>query len=552
MIKKLSIRNYAIIDEVEIDFSDSLTIITGETGAGKSIMLGALGLIMGKRADKRALYQHENKCIVEASFNVEAYDLKAFFEELELDYDTEVILRREITPSGKSRAFINDSPVRLPIMQEVSTRLIDLHQQFDTLDIHESSFQMQVVDALAQNKELLRDYRQHYQKYQKHKLELQKLIERSQNAAKETDFLEFQLEELHTAALEAGEQKELEQEQKRLNNAEEIKRILGGAAQSLTESEFNLAEKLTELSTEILNIVEFHPKLKGLQERFDSAIIELEDLSGEFENIAEDTEYDGPRLQEVSERLDLIYRLQTKHNVQSVEELLDIQNDLEEQLQAFSDLSGDIERIEGLIDQQEGQLRELGQLLSERRQAVIPSFEQDVDDRLTELSMPHARLKVERKDSEDILPDGTDELRFLFAPNKGSTYEEIKGIASGGELSRLALSVKSLVASAIPLPTMMFDEIDSGVSGDVAMRMGDIMQRLSSHHQVVAITHSPQIAAKAHRHYFVHKMVEEERTITGVRILQLEERVEEIAKMLSGDPPTEFARENARELLTYG
>lgn len=550
MICGLSIRNYAIIEHLEINFSDHLTIITGETGAGKSIMLGALGLIMGKRADTKVLYDTNNKCIVEAVFNVSPYALEQFFEENDLDYEAETVIRREITTSGKSRAFVNDTPVRLGILKELSNKLIDLHQQFDTLDIHDADFQMKVVDALADNKKLLAKYTKAYRAFDKDRKELDKLIHLSSESNKETDFLEFQLSELLEAKLQPNEQEELEQEQKQLTNAEDIKRILGGAADHLTESENAISGQINELLREINSIVEFHPKLPKLVERFEGMLYELEEVANEYQGIADDTEYDGERLQIAEERLDMIYRLQTKHNVDTIEELLEIQEDLQERLQNVGDLSSKIEALEAAIDLQEVELLKQGEVLSERRVKAIPKFEKKVHKLLEQLSMAHALLKVELTNTGEINATGVDRLRFLFAANKGSRFEEIKGVASGGELSRLALCIKSLVASAIPLPTIIFDEIDSGVSGEVALQMGDILQKLASEHQIVSITHSPQIAAKADIHYFVHKEVTKDRTLTAVRELQEEERVLEIAKMLSGNPPTEYAKANARELLT--
>lgn len=550
MICGLSIRNYAIIEHLEIHFSDHLTIITGETGAGKSIMLGALGLIMGKRADTKVLYDTRNKCIVEAVFNISPYALEQFFEENDLDYEAETVIRREITTSGKSRAFVNDTPVRLGILKELSNKLIDLHQQFDTLDIHDADFQMKVVDALADNKKLLGKYTKSYRAFDKNRKQLEKLIQLSSESNKETDFLEFQLSELLEGALQPNEQEELEQEQKQLTNAEDIKRILGGAADHLTENENAIGGQITELLREINSIVEFHPKLPKLVERFEGMLYELEEVANEYQNIADDTEYDEERLQIAEERLDMIYRLQTKHNVDSIEELLEIQEDLQERLQNVGDLSAKIEALEAEIDLQEVELLKQGNVLSERRVKAIPKFEKKVQKLLEQLSMEHAVLKVELTNIGEINPTGVDRLRFLFAANRGSRFEEIKGVASGGELSRLALCIKSLVASAIPLPTIIFDEIDSGVSGEVALQMGDILQKLASEHQIVSITHSPQIAAKADVHYFVHKEVTKDRTLTAVRELKEEERVLEIAKMLSGNPPTEYAKANARELLT--
>lgn len=549
MIRSLSIRNYAIIEAVDIEFSNNLTIITGETGAGKSIMMGALGLIMGKRADTKVLYDLNSKCVVEAVFDLSNYSLENFFSEEDIDYAAETVVRREITPAGKTRAFINDTPVKLEILRALTEQLVDLHQQFDTLDIQDPEFQLKVVDAIADNKIQASKYSDDFQRYESNKRKLDRLRNKLINANKENDFMQFQLKELLDADLREGEQDELEIEQKQLSNAEDIKKALLMAASGLTEDELCIVNTLTELINEVSDIAAFHPKLPKLAERFEGLRYELEEISSEFQDIAEDTEYDGARLQEVNERLDMLFRLHKKHYVSSEAELLKIQEELQDKLQGFDDLESEIAKLEKQIRVQEKMLFDIGKQLSEKRKKAVKPFETEIEKLLTQLSMKHAQLKVDIQDAKTLLPAGTDQVRFLFAANKGSRLEEIRGIASGGEMSRLALCIKSLVANAIPLPTLIFDEIDSGVSGEIALQMGLILQKLASDHQVIAITHSPQVAAKADAHYFVHKMVIDERTITAVRRLTQDERIYEIAKMLSGDPPSEFAKQNAGELL---
>lgn len=549
MIRTLTIQNYAIIEHLEINFSENLTIITGETGAGKSIMLGGLGLIMGKRADTKVLYQQDTKCIIEGVFDVSPYGLEDFFETNDLDYEAETCIRREITPSGKSRAFVNDTPVRLGILKELSNKLIDLHQQFDTLDIHDTVFQIKAIDAIADNKGTLERYQKEYKAYEKTKKELAALIQQNQEANKETDFLQYQLNELTEANLQKGEIQELETEQSRLNNAEDIQRVLGGAAMQLNENEQSVCSQMTDLSNAVSNLVEYHPDLPKLLESFDSMLLELEEIGNAFHVIAEETEHDGERLIDVNERLSILYNLINKYHVQTDEELVDVRMDLERKLGNFEDISGSIERLQAAVVVHEGKLLKIGEKLSKNRQKVTGKFQKSVHNLLAQLSMKHARLEVEIVQTKEFMPMGIDRLRFLFAANKGSRLEEIKGVASGGELSRLALCIKSLVASAIPLPTLIFDEIDSGVSGEVALQMGIILQALSSDHQVISITHSPQIAAKANAHYFVRKKVVGNKTTTAVSQLNHEERILEIAKMLSGNPPSEVAKENARELL---
>lgn len=549
MIKRLHIRNYAIIESLDIDFARGLTIITGETGAGKSILLGALGLIMGDRADTKSLYNQEEKCIIEGIFDLGAHDLRDFFAENDLDYEAEVVVRRELTPSGKSRAFVNDSPVTLRVLQDLSAELIDLHQQFDTLDIHNLSFQLRMIDALAGNKERLLQYRNVYREYSANQRRLSELLNRNEQSTKEMDFIQFQLEEFNKAGLVAGEQETWEEELTRLSHAEDIKRTLGMAFDILTENEQSIVGQMQSLSVALVTIGKYAPKLGEYSDRFASMIFELREMSNEFEKVADKTDYDPERIQEVQQRLDLIYRLLKKHTVASVEELLAIQTNLEQQLAGFADLGNEIGALRDKIKVQEEQLYRWADELSDRRQAVIPGYEQKVVDMLTQLAMPYAQLKIENRKLDHLSPTGLDEVQFMFAANRGSRLQQIKDVASGGEMSRLALVTKSLVASAIPLPTLIFDEIDSGISGDVALKMGNILRNLSNEHQVVTITHSPQVASKADRHYFVFKVDKPDRTITNVRLLSDDDRVRAIAVMLSQSPPSESALVNARELL---
>ncbi|MCR9101456.1 MAG: DNA repair protein RecN [bacterium] len=549
MIERLHIRNYAIIEELTIDFSKGLTIITGETGAGKSILLGALGLVMGRRADIKSLYNLDTKCTIEGFFNVEAYDLQRFFDEHDLDFDPQVVIRREITPSGKSRAFVNDTPVTLNVLQDLSSTLIDLHQQFDNLDIHKISFQLRLLDALAENRPLLARYQSLFSAYQRDQKQLKTLIGRQQQSAKELEFLQFQLEEFNTAELVDGEQEELEEELSRLTNAEDIKRTLAASFQQLSESEVSVIGQMEELTQAIKSVSSFDRRIEGLYGRFSGLVEELRDVAQEFESIADETEHDPERTQEVQERLDMIYRLQNKHQVASIKELLDIQSDLQQQLDDIGDLSQEIERLQRSTQEQRQQLEAMAEELSTRRHSVVGGFENKVEQMLAQLSMQHAKLKVDISRTEDLEPTGFDEVNFLFAANKGGRLQLIKDVASGGELSRLTLVVKSLVASAIPLPTLIFDEIDTGISGDVALKMGSILRQLSNEHQVVSITHSPQIASKANAHYFVYKKEKEDRTVTEVRPLEMEGRVYAIATMLSQDPPSESAINTAKELL---
>jgi DNA repair protein RecN (Recombination protein N) len=549
MLKRLHIRNYALIDRVEIDFSERLTIITGETGAGKSILLGALGLVMGDRADTKIFYNDTEKCVVEAWFDVARYDLREFFEEQELDYDDEVVIRRELSPAGKSRAFVNDTPVNNAALRRLTEALVDLHQQFDVLDIHHVNFQLRMLDALADNGALLAEYQRGFRQYQADRRQLSDLVERSENAGKEMDFLKFQYEELQRAELVEGEQEALENELARLSNAEEIKRTYGAAYNYLAESEQNVVGQLQEISRSMSATRRVSGELGALSDRLDALVIDLQDIAKDCSRISENTDHDPVRIAEAQERLNVLYKLQKKHAVATVAALLEIQENLERQLGGFTDLGEQIAQLERRIAAQELHLRGQARLLSERRKIVPKPFEEKVHALLTQLSMPHARLKVDIQATENLTPTGTDDVQFLFASNVGSRYLPIKDVASGGELSRLTLCTKSLVADAIPLPTLIFDEIDTGISGDVSLKMGLILRELSDRHQVISITHTPQIAARADKHYFAYKQVENDRTITHLRPLSQEERVRAIGVMLSGNPPSASALATARELI---
>ncbi len=550
MLKKLTVHNYAIIKEVELDFHQGLSIITGETGAGKSIIMGALGLIMGNRADTKTLFNPEKKCIIEGVFLLSGKNFQPFFLENDIDWEEETIIRREITPSGKSRAFINDTPVNLRVLKRLTSLLVDLHQQFDNLDIHHVSFQLKVLDALADNSELLEQYREIYARYAKDKKELERLRKANADAVQEFDFLQFQLDEFDRAELQEGEQEGLEEEIKRLTHAEDIKTTLGGLALEIRESETNLSDRLRELTNALNPIEKFHQDIPNLKQKLESLTFDLEDLGDQMENIAETTEYNPERILEVRGRLDTVYHLQNKYQVGSVEDLLRIQAELTARMDDISDLSGKIEVLEQAIAKTEGKLLKQSEVLGKRRRKVIPAFERKIAESLSHLSMPHARLSVQAEYSDTLLPTGKDEIEFLFSANKGGRPESIKDVASGGELSRLTLCIKSLIAGALAMPTMIFDEIDTGISGDVALKMGYILAKLSGQHQVISITHTPQIAIRADRHFFVYKSDDGQRTTTKVKVLEQKERIVEIATMLSGAPPSSSAIENARELLT--
>jgi len=549
MLRKLEIQNYAIIDKLEIDFPTGLTIITGETGAGKSILLGALGLIMGKRADTKVLFDQERKCFVEATFAIADYQLHEYFTEEGLDYDDELIIRREIAPGGKSRAYINDSPVTLDILTTLTENLIDIHQQFDTLDIQKPVFQLRIIDALAGNKNVLDQYSNLYKDYRQTCQKLELLKEKNRNAQQEVEFLNFQIAEFDQADLKPNEQDELEMQLQKLTSAEDIIKNCSAIVQAVEEGENAILGQLQFISNQFGSIKNLDKNFSDIYDRLLSVREELMDISKDASRISDSTEYDAAAIETTTTRLNIINRLQKKHGVITMDDLLKTQAEIKDKLNKFGDLTNDIENLVLEISKKEHSLKDLAQVLSQARKKVIPSLEKDVHNLLTDLSMNHAYIKVQTGILPNFSNSGLDDISILFAPNKGSDFLPLKDTASGGEMSRLTLIIKSLVAGALTLPTLIFDEIDAGVSGDIAGKMGEILNNLANKHQIIAITHSPQIAAKAMSHYWVYKNDTESRTVTAMRQLDQGERVYEIAKMLSGNPPTEAAKANAKELI---
>ena len=549
MIISLEIQNYAIIEKLNVALDKGLNIITGETGAGKSILLGALGLIMGKRADTKVLYHQDRKCIVEARFNIKSYDLKGFFEANNLDYDIELIIRREISPVGKSRAFVNDTPVTLAILQELTKSLVDMHQQFDTLDIHSSKWQMEVLDSLAGNTKLLSAYQLEFKEYKVAEKRLKTLEKEAANALKELDYITFQFTELDEASLEFDEQESKEQLLNRLAGTEDIQRVANSAYFAIDESEQSIINQLQIISQDLDNIKELDPKLSESYDRVLSSLEELRDIAAVLQDVNENVEHDPNLAQETQERLDIIYRLQKKHQVVSIEELLTIQTDLHTRINSQQKMDGEINEIASKMHKLETSLKATAKKLSTSRKKIAKSFAKDIEVLLATLSMEHAKIDARLTDSDQLTPSGLDKVDYYFSANKGGTLGALKNVASGGEISRLTLVIKSLVASSMALPTLIFDEIDTGVSGEVANRMAEIISKLAKKHQVMSITHSPQIAAKAQHHYFVYKHETETRTITNIKLLSADDRIVEIAKMLSGNPPSDAAVANAKELI---
>ncbi|MCB0666483.1 MAG: DNA repair protein RecN [Saprospiraceae bacterium] len=549
MISKLEINNYAIIDSLALDFSDNLNIITGETGSGKSILLGALGLILGRRADSKVLLNQDKKCIVEGYFEVTDYGLQDFFKQEDLDYDGQVVIRREINAEGKSRAFINDTPVNLKTLQNLTSQLVDLHEQFENLGINDQRQQIRMFDAFSKTVELRNQYEQGFKQFKKQQSTLLSLEEKQRDALKQRDYLQFQLDELLEFNIDQKSDSNLDERLNELEHAEEITSVLGGLAYGIEESELSTLSQIKELQNQLQNIEAFHPAARELLDRIKQTYLELEDIGYEAKKIAESIDLDPQLAHELRLRVDQLNTLLHKHQVTDVDQLQEIQNDLENQLSDFSNLDDEIEQLKKSLRKAEKDLRSVADELSNVRKEHITTFEKKVTSLLRDLKMEHAAFKVSMIRSTDLLPHGQDEIDFLFAPNKGSDYFQIKKVASGGEMSRLALIIKSLVAGSLHMPTLVFDEIDSGVSGDVAKKMGEILHRLADSHQIISITHSPQVAAKANRHFTVFKQTNGKETKTQVRELDEAARIIEIATMLSSSPPSEAAMTSARELM---
>jgi len=556
MLQKLSISNYALIDNLEIAFGDGLNILTGETGAGKSIILGALSLILGQRAESRYFFNQQRKCVIEGSFKIDGFHLKQFFEDNDLDYEAETVLRREISIDGKSRAFVNDTPVNLTALKELGEKLIDIHSQHATLEINDPTFQLLVVDSVAKHDGLLNNYRDKFRAYKKGTARLRQLTEESAKAKTDLDYYQFQFDELEKAAIGADEQETLEHELYTLSNAEEIKRNLLAAFFLMQEGETSAIIQLREAGHQLSTLERHDPQIATLYQRLNSAIIELKDIAAEIESIEQQTQTNEARALEVNARLSIFYNLQKKHRVNSNAELLALQDELSEKIQQAVFGDDAIEKLQKQLDADKKELEKLAGELSANRKTAAPVIETNVLHTLDEMGMGNASLKIEwlspaghNSPLGGLGENGTDAVRFLFTANKGHALAEMSKVASGGELSRLMLAIKSLIAQNTALPTIIFDEIDTGVSGEVANKVGQIMERLSANLQVITITHLPQIASKGQNHYFVYKDEESATTYTRIKQLDKNDRVLEIAKMLSGDKPGESAIKNAKELL---
>ena len=549
MLARLSIQNYAIIDELEIEFSNKLNIITGETGAGKSIIVGALGLILGTRADSAALINKTKKCVIEGVFNTgNKKAVTSFLKENELDGDDEIVVRREIATNGKSRAFINDTPVNLSQLQQLSSRLVDLHLQFDTLEVGESDFQREVVDALAGNADLLEEYQLVFCKWQVVTKECDELKSQKQQFDKEADYNRFQFIELDEAAFKENELEEIDAELKLLSNSEGIKETLGKVYFELSESENPVPQQLKVLVNQFAAYSTYHPQLPELLQRLTSVQIELQDIAGDVDRISSTINFDPEKIEQLNERLSLGYKLQKKHGVNSTADLLALHKELEEKLQAVLNIDNAIQQKEKEANSLFTKATEIAKKLSAKRTKQVNPLEENVNELLSQVGMPNAKLKVEIKVATLNIA-GTDTIEFLFDANRSGQFQPVRKVASGGELSRLMLSIKSLVAASIDLPSLIFDEIDTGISGEAAKQVGIIMKDLAANRQVICITHQPQIAGKADAHFFVYKEIVNDAVKTNIRKLSTDERITTIAKMLSGEKPTAAAMENAREML---
>ncbi|GAB4117373.1 MAG: DNA repair protein RecN [Thermoflexibacter sp.] len=549
MLTRLFIKNYALIKELEINPSTKLNIITGETGAGKSIMLGAIGLLLGNRADVRVLFDEEEKCVIEGDFQIGAYKLQPVFKEADLDFSEECSIRREISPNGKSRAFINDTPVNLEVLELVTSRLMDIHSQHDTLQLGSNEFQLAIVDNYAQNQNYRETYYQAYQAYTKAESAYKKLLSEAEQARKEQDYNVFLLEELNKIKLDEINQVELEQELEVLENAEAIKTRLNLVLSFLTNDEQGAESILRSALVELRQLENYAPRFQQLSERANSLFIELKDIIGEIEREEEKTFLDEERIVQIKETLNLVYSLQKKHYKTSIEELIALRDELTEKVNRVLNLDEDIEKLRQQKDQAYQTLLEIAEILSSSRKEVIEKIEQEVDNLLKELGMPNAHLSIQLADTAPQ-PSGANQVSFLFSANKGVKPDTLKNVASGGEFSRLMLCIKYILAGKTALPTIIFDEIDTGISGEIAIKVSKMMKEMSKRHQLIVISHLPQTAANGDCHYFVYKDDSSERAISKIKKLNEQERLVEIAQMIGGANPSPTALQSAKELLS--
>ncbi|MBK7964233.1 MAG: DNA repair protein RecN [Bacteroidetes bacterium] len=552
MLKQLSVKNYILIDELDIRLDKGLGIITGETGAGKSILLGALGLMLGQRADVGELLDKKKKCIIEGVFDVRAYQMNSFFEEKELDYSEECTIRREINPEGKSRAFVNDTPVNLTTLKELSSKLVDIHSQHESLLLGNRSFQLNVLDAYAGNSDLLRSYKSSFNSWKHAEKQYLGLLEEEAKSKSDFDYLNFQYNEISALKLKEGEQSALESEQQKLEHGEEIVEQLNRSVSIIRDGDENVVAQLNVVHQLLSGLKKYDEQFALQSDRLQSVLIELKDIHSELEDSIDKLQLDPKRLEEINERLSFIYNLQKKHRLNTVEELLQFEAELSQKLQRISSFEDEILRLKKEVDEKKSQLLKSGDARTSSRKKAIPALEKEVTQQLSELAMPHAVLRIALiEENENIFTaDGMERIQFLFSANKGGEFKELAKVASGGEMSRLMLCIKSIMARLTAMPTVIFDEIDTGISGETAARVGAILKQMAKDHQVLAITHLPQIASKGNTHFLVYKEVKKSTTRSQLRILNEAERLNEIARMLSGEVLTEAALDNARVLLS--
>lgn len=549
MLKSLTVANYALIEKADIAFHNGFSVITGETGAGKSILLGALGLILGQRADADVLKDKTQKCVVEATFDVSEYGLEPFLKENEVDYDPMTVIRREILPAGKSRAFVNDTPVNLTVLKDLTSRLIDIHSQHQTLLLAENHYQLMVVDVIAASQEIKTRYKHLFHQYRDLQNKLQRLVDENTKQKSDQDYITFQLSQLENAKLIDGEQEELESKLQQLTHSAEIKASLVQSTTLLDGEGQNILEGLRGVKVSLAKIQPFLPEVESYAQRIEAAYIDLKDMSAELAYRTENIDHQPDELIQVQQRLDLIFDLQQKHRVGSVAELLAIAADYRSKLSKIIGFEEELAELQTAIGTLRIELSEMADQLTQRRQTAFPIIEQSLQLRLTDLGMPNARLQVSHQLKNDFSEEGQDDIVFLFSANKSGTPAGLDKVASGGEMSRLMLCIKALISSAKGLPTLLLDEIDTGVSGEIADKMGIIMAEMATHIQVISITHLPQIAGRGKNHYKVFKTDNGGQTVSKIELLNNDQRITEIAKMLSGSELSDAALTNARELL---
>ena len=549
MLKQLHISNYALIDDLEVSFQPGYNVITGETGAGKSILLGALSFALGERADTNVLFDKDKKCVVEAQFVLTDNTLKSLFEENDLDFETECIFRRELNPQKKSRAFINDTPVALQTMKEIGSQLVDIHSQHDSLLLTDADFQLRLLDEIAQNGAVLTDYQDEYGNYNTLKRKLNELKELATKNTAENDYLKFQLEELEKANLKEGEYVEIEQTLHVMENSEEIKTLLVTANSLMDDSENAILGQVNDLASSLQRLRHLLPDTEELAERIENLKVELKDIAYDLRRKEDETQFDEEQLQSLQERYDLLSRLMMKHHVSDFEALISLRDSLKEKVNAFENIDEEIAKVQKQLDASMKCLSQKAKTLHDRRCQAATAFSEKVTELVRQLAMPFAQFQVSVEGQDSFGSKGSDEIRFLFSANKGIAVDDLRRVASGGELSRLMLSIKSAVSDYNYIPTLIFDEIDTGVSGEVAAKIGSIMRQMGQSLQLISITHLPQVASQAEHHYFIYKDNEGERTQSHIRLLDSKERIKEIAKMLSNDQVTPEAIKAAEVLL---